>query len=309
MTKARIAISTSSFAALDATPLQMLALAGVEAVPNPYGRRLTESEAIGHLKDVDGLLAGVEPLTRRVLESAPTLRAIARVGIGMANVDLEAAREQGIKVSNTPKGPTTAVAEMTVTALLALCRNLVPTNAALHAGRWQKSIGMGLEGLKVLSIGYGRIGRRVHDLLKGFGTIALVYDPYLDSATLKQGETQVSLAEGLPQADVITIHAAGNQTILRPDEFAQIQNGALLLNSARGELVDEGALIDALESGKIKSAWLDVFREEPYSGKLLEYDQVLLTPHVATYTRQCRLSMETAAVRNVLRDLEISTEP
>lgn len=274
-------------------------------VPNPYGRRLTESEAMAHLNGVAGLLAGVEPLTRKVLESATALRAIARVGIGMSNVDVEAAEELGIKVSNTPAGPTDAVAEMTVAALLALCRNLVAADAALHAGRWEKSIGMGLEGLKVLFIGYGRIGRRVNDLLREFGAIALVYDPYQDSATIKQGETQVSLAEGLPQADVVTIHAAGDRTILGRDEFAQIQDGALLLNSARGELVDEGALIAALESGKIKGAWLDVFQEEPYSGKLLEYDQVLLTPHVGTYTRQCRLSMETVAVHNILRDLEM----
>ncbi len=307
MKKPRIAISTSSFAALDATPLQILASAGVEAVPNPYGRRLTESEAMAHLDGVAGLLAGVEPLTRRVLESTPTLRAIARVGIGMSSVDVEAAGELCIKVSNTPEGPTTAVAEMTVTALLALCRELVPLNAALHAGQWQKMIGTGLEKLKVLFVGYGRIGRRVHELLQAFGIEALVHDPYLDESALPGGVHRVSLEDGLPQADVITLHAAGDQIILGPEQFAAVKEGVILLNSARGELVDEDALIEALKAGKVRGAWFDAFREEPYQGRLLGFDQVLLTPHTSTYTRQCRLSMETAAVRNILRDLEMDT--
>ncbi len=117
------------------------------------------------------------------------------------------------------------------------------------------------------------------------------------------------LDEGLAQADVITLHAAGKETILGPEEFARVKEGALLLNSARGELVDEEALIGALESARIRAAWLDVFREEPYRGRLQEFSQVLLTPHTATYTRQCRLSMETAAVGNILRDLGATAEP
>ena len=299
----RVAIGPSSFAAQDETPTRMLEDAGVEIVPNPFGRRLTEEEIIRQLDGVDGLIAGLEPLNRRVLASAPQLKAIARVGIGMSNVDLEAAEEYGIKVSNTPEGPTEAVAEMTVAALLALCRGLLPANAALHAGTWQKRIGLGLKGTKVLLVGYGRIGRRVGRLLRAFGAEILVTDPFLSEDSLEEGTRLVSLDEGLREAQVVSLHASGAQCLLGAREFAQMRDGVVLLNSARGELVDEDALIEALDNGKVGAAWLDVFWEEPYQGRLTEVDQVLLTPHISTYTRQCRLSMEVAAVKNLLRDL------
>jgi len=131
-----VAISPSSFSALDSTPLNLLESAGVEIIPNPLGRRLTEEEIISHLEGVDGLIAGLEPLNRRVLSSALQLKSIARVGIGMDNVDLEAAKELGIKVSNTPDGPTRAVAEMTLAAMLSLCRQILPSNLLFL---WQKN--------------------------------------------------------------------------------------------------------------------------------------------------------------------------
>lgn len=303
----RVAISTSSFGELDDSPLRLLKSVGIQAMPNPFGRRLTEPEIISHLDGIHGLLAGVEPLTRNVLESAPSLRAIARVGIGMSNVDIEAAQNLGIRVSNTPEGPTTAVAEMTVAALLTLSRNILASNSALHAGQWQKNIGMGLTGTKVLFIGFGRIGQRTYEYLAPFGIQALVYDPFIDQPPSSDGVTFVSLDEGLAQAEVITLHAAGDVPILGPDEFKLMRAGVILLNSARGTLVDEDALVSALENGKVRSAWFDAFWEEPYQGKLIGFDQVLLTPHISTYTMQCRLSMEMAAVRNILRDLEIET--
>jgi len=302
--KIRVAIGPSSFANVDKTPLEMLARAGIEVVPNLYGRRLTKEEIIRHLDGVDGLLAGLEPLSRDVMKSIPTLRAIARVGAGMTNVDIDAARELGIKVSNTPDAPTEAVAEMTVAAILSLCRRLVPTNTAMHSGKWDKSIGIGLRGTVVLIVGYGRIGWRVSHLLQAFGAEILVVDPAVGEEELRFAERLVSLSEGLGHAQIITLHAGGTRTILGAEEFERMGDGVLLANSARAALVDEYALLCNLDSGKVAAAWLDVFWEEPYSGKLTEYPQVLLTPHISTYTRQCRLEMETAAVENLLRDLK-----
>ncbi|MBL9138393.1 MAG: hypothetical protein JNK85_21170 [Verrucomicrobiales bacterium] len=302
----RIGIGASSFAQEDPAPLRLLEAAGVTVVPNPYRRRMTEPEIMGYLVGdrLDGLLAGLEPLNRRVLEAARgSLKALARIGIGMANVDQEAAREMGIKVSSTPDGPTEAVAEATLAALLCLLRNLEPMNRALHQGEWPKSIGRSLAETTVLVVGFGRIGRRVAATLSSLGARILVCDPHLPADADGGGFPTVTLEQGLSVADAVTLHANGEKVILGREELARLPQGALILNSARGGLVDETALVEALESGRVGKAWLDAFWEEPYRGPLLKYPQVLLTPHAATYTRRCRLSMETEAARNLLRDL------
>jgi len=301
----KVTISTSSFASMDPAPLELLQTQGFEVIPNPYGRKLTEQEIILHLQGVDGLLAGLEPLNETVFKSCPQLKAIARVGIGMDNVDLEAAKVAGIKVSNTPDGPTDAVAEMTIAAALNLSRSIFPANNALHHKRWSKSIGIGLKTIKLLIIGYGRIGRRVAELFHVFGAQIMVCDPLIKQEDLRNDVQLVELKEGLKSADIITLHAAGNNHILTPSEFHKMKDGVMILNSARGILINEAALITALNSGKVASAWLDVFPEEPYSGKLTEYDQVLLTPHMSTYSVQCRKDMEMAAVNNLIYDLGV----
>jgi len=299
----RVAIGPSSFAAEDKTPSRILEESGVEIVPNPYGRRLTEEEIIGHLAGVDGLIAGLEPLNRKVLLSASSLKSIARVGIGMDNIDQETAEELGIRVSNTPDGPTQAVAELCLAALLCLERQVIACSTDLHLGIWKKRMGNGLMGTRVLLVGYGRIGRKFGEILRFFGAKILVTDPNISPESLERGELSVPLEQGIRDAEVISLHAGGRKTILREKEFREMRPGIILLNSARGELVEEKALIWALEKGTVKAAWMDAFCSEPYSGRLTEFDQVLLTPHTGTYTRQCRRSMEEAAVRNLLRDL------
>lgn len=302
-----VAIGPSSFAQEDDAPRRRLEAAGVSVKENPFGRRLTEEETVAHLAGCDGLIAGLEPLNRRVIASAaPQLKAIARVGIGVANVDFDAAAEFNVKVSSTPDGPIDAVAEMTLAALLALNRRLIASNQALHQGAWKKEIGLGLGGAKTLLIGYGRIGRRVGALLRAFGATVLVHDPYIDDNGLTQGERRVTLDVGLVEADVVSLHAAGESCILGSAQFAMMKRGVVLLNSARGGLVDEQALIDALDNGVVGAVWFDAFWQEPYAGPLTNYPQALLTPHVATYTRQCRLHMESAAVENLLRDLTVN---
>lgn len=302
-----VAIGPSTFADSDPAPRLLLERAGVVVRENPYKRRLTEREIIEHLRDVDGLIAGLEPLNREVLKAAaPRLKAIARVGIGVSNVDFGAAEEHGIKVSYTPDAPAEAVAEMTLAALLALMRRIVPLNAAVHEGRWEKAITGSLSGATVLVVGYGRIGSRVAMLLQCFGARVLVCDPLALPESLEPGMKLVGLEEALPEADVITLHASGHEALLDRPQFDAMKKGVLLLNSARGELVVQSALISALESGKVGGGWFDAFWQEPYSGTLTQYEQMLLTPHVATYTVPCRLAMETQAVKNLLRDLGIA---
>jgi D-3-phosphoglycerate dehydrogenase / 2-oxoglutarate reductase len=300
-----VAIGSSSFGAADPLPMSMLAEAGVEVVINPYGRRLSEEELINHLHEVDGLIAGLEPLTRKVFDHSSQLKAIARVGIGMDNVDLAAAMAKGIKVSNTPDGPTEAVAEMALAALLAIGRKIISSNETMHNNQWKKTIGFGLSGITVAVVGYGRIGRRFADHLLYFGAKILVVDPFLSPDLLMHGEIQAELHDALAKADVISLHVSGSEELLNENAFHSMKPGMVLLNSSRGAVINEKALIAALDENIVSDAWLDVFWEEPYQGPLTAYEQVLLTPHTSTYTRQCRLAMETEAVRNILRDLEL----
>lgn len=301
----RIGIGASTFAQEDQAPLELLRRAGVSVVSNPTGKRLTETEITAFLlgEKLDGLLAGLEPLNRRVLEAArPNLKAVARIGIGITNVDVAACQEFGIQFSFTPDGPTEAVVELTLAALLSLTRELGPMNRALHAGKWPKLISRSLRELTVLIVGHGRIGRAVAAQLAALGSSILVCDPFL-APTAGCEFPLVTLTEGLALADVVSLHASGDQPLLGEAELATAKPGLIVLNSARGELVDEAALVRALESGRVGKAWFDAFWQEPYTGPLLKFEQVLLTPHACTYTRRCRRSMETEAVNNILRDL------
>ena len=300
-----VAIGPSSFGVNDQKPINRLHEFGIQIKGNPYHRKLSEVEIIDHLKDVDGLIAGLEPLNRNVLSTAFKLKAIARVGVGMDNIDYEAACEFGIKVSNTPEAPSKAVAEMTLTSMLMLCRKSYFANEALHKKEWKKVIGQSLFGATVLLIGFGRIGRELKQLLDPFKVKLLVNDPFLNKQNEFNNIPFVSLEEGLAEADIISLHASGSSVIIGQSEFNQMKNGVLLLNSARGALVDEMALFDAIHSKKVAGAWFDVFWTEPYSGKLTDYEQILLTPHIGTYTTQCRLHMEMTAVENLLCDLNI----
>ena len=299
----RVLIATSSFAAMDDTPLRLLEAAGLAAVPNPHRRKLTRSELLELLaEDVVGLLAGLEELDREVL-ACSHLKVVSRVGSGMSNVDVTAAGELGIAVCSTPDAPVTAVAELTVGAMLAMVRQLPQMSQALHEGVWDKRIGGQLEGKTVAIVGFGRIGRRVGELLTPFRVRLLAVDPYLDGSEVV-GVPLLPLEAALPLADIITLHVGGEECLLDEPAFGLMKDGVFVLNAARGGLIDEEALVRALDSGKVAGAWLDTFTDEPYAGPLRAYPNVLLTPHVGSYTDECRRRMETEAVQNLLHALD-----
>lgn len=302
LTGEKILIGPSSFAALDKTPLESLINCNCEVVENHFKRRITKVELLDLLSTgITGLIAGLETLDREVLEKGE-LKVISRCGSGLSNVDLESASEFGIKVCSTPDGPTSAVAELTLGAIFNLIRMIPQMNKDLHEGKWTKKIGMQLEGKTVLIIGFGRIGKFVASLLTPFKTNILIVDPNIHNSD--ENLFVCSLEKALPKADIITLHSSGNERILGEREFSCMKPGAFLLNAARGNLIDEDALIDALDTGQIAGAWIDTFSEEPYSGPLLKYSQVMLTPHIGSYTRECRLKMETEAVQNLIRAFE-----
>jgi len=299
----KILIGPSSFAETDKTPLTRLIAAGYEVIDNPYKRKLTKKELLDIFDDdTVGLIAGLETLDREVLGKC-RVQAISRVGAGLSNVDLEAARDLGIRVFNTPDAPTSAVAELTIGAMLCLLRMISLMDQALHEGKWQKKIGIQLQGKTVAIIGFGRIGRRVAEMLSPFDVRILVVDPFIDESACAVYR-KANLQAALPEADIVTIHSSGQDCIIGEKEFPILKKGAYLLNVARGGVISEKALEKALEDGTVAGAWLDTFEEEPYKGPLSNYPNVILTPHVGSYTAECRLQMENEAVDNLLNYLK-----
>jgi D-3-phosphoglycerate dehydrogenase len=172
---------------------------------------------------------------------------------------------------------------------------------ALHNNIWDKQIGFELRAKTVLIIGFGKIGRRVSELLKPFQANIIVSDPFLNG---KNGDINVlPLDRALQRADIITIHASGEKVILGKKEFSMMKEEVFILNGARGGLIDEDCLIDGLEKGKVAGVWLDSYNREPYEGPLTRFPQAILTPHIGSYTRECRRQMETEAVANLISEL------
>ena len=272
-------------------------------ITNPYGRRLTEQEVsalIAEHRPV-GLLAGVEPLTRTVLAAAQGLRVISRCGVGVDSVDLEAARELGITVCTTPEAPVPSVAELTIALMLTALRRIPQTDAAIRSGRWPKPEGNLLGGKTVGIIGCGRIGSAVAALVRAFGCTVLGYDP----AVAEHGICAMTgLHELLSDSDIVTLHApavAATRKMIDASALALMKPQAILVNTARGALVDEAALERALRDGTIALAALDVFDEEPYAGALVHLpEKTVLTSHIASGAREARARMEAEAVKNLL---------
>jgi D-3-phosphoglycerate dehydrogenase len=273
-------------------------------VLNPWGRKLKEAELASLLEEYRpaGLLAGTEPITRAVLETAKDyLRVISRVGAGWDNVDQVAAAELGMKVYRTSGVLTHAVAELTIGLMLAALRSITLQDRLLRQGTWQKRMGGLLRGKTVGIIGFGAIGQRVGELVRAFGGEVIFFDPHPEAGS---GARSVSLKELLAQADIISLHASGKQKILGAEELAWIGNrGVILINTARGDMIDEEALGAGLQSGQIGCACLDVFGEEPYHGALCSLDNLILTPHIGSYAREARQLMEETAIDHLIKGL------
>ena len=242
-------------------------------------------------EDPDAVICGPELLTAKVLEASGTLRMVMMHGVGVDHIDLAAATRLGIVVANAPGTTTAAVADLTIATMLALLRHLCEANQMTKAGGWERQLGHELGEMTIGVIGTGRIGAQVIKRLGGFGSRILAYDVIQDSQLVKEyGISYVPLQKLLKESDVVTLHIPlmeeTRQIIGRP-ELQQMKKTACLINTARGELVDEDALYEHLKANATAGAALDVFSVEPPRGNpLLELDNVLATPHVASYTAE-----------------------
>jgi len=270
-----------------------IAEAGVELLRERFE---VDIEPNGDLADKIGVydaivIRSATKLTADVLERADRLKVIGRAGVGVDNVDIDAATRRGIVVANAPESTVVSAAEHTIGLLVALSRNIPQAHAALKQGRWERGRygGIELEGKTLGVLGFGRIGQQVARRALGLGMRVVAYDPFVSKELFRElGAERVETPEEVyGAADFLTLHLPLTEETrgqIGKTALEQMRDGVRLINAARGELVDETALLEALQSGKVGAAALDVFSAEPYAGPLLELDNVVVTPHLAAST-------------------------
>lgn len=299
----KVLIATSTFAVTSTAPLRVLEKHNIAYLLNPHQRTLTAEEVIRLARDCTGIISGNEPLDRQVLAELPHLRCISRVGIGLDNIDPDAAQERRIVVKNTPAAPTRAVAELTVAMILDLARGVTAHDREVRKGVWKKRLGIQVGGRNVGVVGLGRIGRLVAEMLTALGARVMGMDMYPDASWAeKHGIVLADLATILRECDIVTLHVPytkGAPAIIGREEFGLMKQGSFILNLSRGGIVDEAALCEALASGKIAGAAIDTFAKEPYTGPLTGFDNVILTPHMGSNTVESREAMELEAAQNI----------
>jgi D-3-phosphoglycerate dehydrogenase / 2-oxoglutarate reductase len=262
------------------------------------------------IKGYDALVVrSATKVTKEIIDAAAKLKVIGRAGVGLDNVDLEAATQKGIIVMNTPAGNTISTAEHTMSMIMSLSRNIPQANASCKKGEWKRSKFMGVELYgKVLGVvGFGRIGREVAKRAGSFGMRILAYDPFLSKEVAEEvGVEVLELNDLISQADYITVHTPLTEEtkhIISDKQFAMMKKGVRLINCARGGIIDEIALIKALKEGKVAGVALDVFEKEPLSAdsEFLKLDNVVLTPHLGASTEEAQVNVA-VEVAEIVRD-------
>ena len=303
----KIFISTTTFAQFSTTPLKLFEEKQYDVVLNDKGRKLSEDEIAETVSEFDGILAGTEVYSKIVLDKAVKLRAISRLGVGLDNIDLDYTKIKGIKVFKTQTTPALAVVELTLGLILDLLRKISFQNSQLKAGTWNKKMGSLLAGNTLGIIGLGTIGKKLVEISKGFDLKYMAHDIQQDEGFSKTYDIQYcQLDELLSGSDVVSIHLSLSKetnNIIDCDALKKMKRDAILINTSRGEIVDEKALTEALDKELIAGAGLDVYREEPYNGPLLQYDNVITTPHIGAYAKEIRIQMELEAAKNLIKGL------
>ncbi|MDR0456118.1 MAG: phosphoglycerate dehydrogenase [Treponema sp.] len=272
---------------------------------NPQKRPLSEDELIPLLDGCDGCIAGLDPFSRKVIENAQTLKVISRYGTGVDNVDLAAAQEKNIIVCNTPGVNAQAVADLTFGCMLSLVRRLPLLDRTTRAGQWDRSIGAELYQKTIGILGLGYVGKAVARRAAGFSMRILACSPDIDSGYAKaNGIIPVDFDELVRESDFLSLHLPLNEEtryIISADVMRKMKKGALLINTARGGLLDEAVACDLLKSGHLGGLALDVYETEPpHNSPLFALDNVIVTPHTAARTAEATAAMAALSVQNLI---------
>ena len=303
----KVLITTIPFADKDHLPIELLENANIDYLINPLGKKLTEDELAEMVTDFDVIIAGTELITSKVMDRAKNLKMISRVGIGLDSVDLVSAKERGIIVSYTPDAPSPAVAELTFGLIFSLLRSIHVSNSQLHEGKWDRFFGRRLSEVTLGIIGVGRIGGRVIRRTKSFGSPRLLLNDIDNSKRPDLIDFKldwVSKEKIYDEADIISIHTpltSATKNMVRREQLLSMKKDAIIINTARGGIINEQDLYEVMNSGHLSGAAIDVFEKEPYDGKLSEIERCILTAHMGSMSIDCRTRMEIEATEEAVR--------
>lgn len=306
MSKGKILITTRSFRKIAGRHQTILEDAGYELVNSPYDRPMEGHELAALMTDIDAAIVGVDHVTAEVFATANKLKVLSRYGIGFDRVDLEAATQHGVIVTNTPGANSVAVAELTFGLMLSLARHIPRQDRGIRREDWTPLPGVELSGQTLGLVGLGRIGQEVARRATAFDMRVLFYDPYppapevVARLNLRSCDLETLLAEG----DFISLHLPlldSTQNLISAQALNKMKPSAYLINTARGGIVDEQALFEALNTGRLAGAAFDAFAHEPsLANPLLQLENFVSTPHAGSSTRQTTLRMGLMASENAL---------
>ncbi len=307
MDKKKILVTPRSISKSGHSELSLLTEAGYEVLLPFPGRQPSEEELLSVIGECSVYLAGVETISRKVLDNAPLLRIISRNGVGLDNIDLPCAKEHGIEVQGTPGANSQGVAELALALLLGSARGLVEGSNTIKSGGWKRSKGMEVQGKTLGIIGCGNIGQRLARMAIGIGMNVVGYDMYQAKELEALAEFAfVEMDALLSSSDIISLHCPPTGNALVDRQFLErVKQGVIIINTARSQLVDMEAMYEALQNGTVDHYAVDAFDSEPPAlNKLLLHERVTLSPHIGGFTEESIQRAIGSAVANILNILK-----
>jgi len=308
----KISITTVPFSKANIIALEQ---EGFEVKLNSYNRKIQYEEIYEEVVDADLIIAGTEKYDRNLLSKLPKLKAISRVGSGIDSIDLEYAKEKNIKIFNTPQEPGIGVAEYCLGVTICMLRDIFFSHDRLHNNKnWQRNIGLSLADAKIGLLGGGKVAAKFKDSLIGAGANKIYVHEKLDLNMNDMWDSdliKITTLEEIKSCDLISIHlplTEETKGLVDDNFFNSLTNKPYLINTSRGEIIKEQSLINALQNNIISGAAIDVYDEEPYKGNLLDIDNLITTPHIASSSRQVRDLMEKKSIGSLVDFMRVTNE-
>lgn len=308
--KENIFVSTYPFGKFDSLPIDLLKQSGLNFSINPLNRKLTAEEVAEFAKDAIGIIAGTENLDILINQSSQ-LKFISRVGIGLDSVPLRLCRRKGIKVSYTPDAVTLAVAELVIGMMITLPRHVVLADRQMRKAEWTRPVGISIKSANIGIVGFGRVGFKIAQMLVGFTPAKILVCDIIDKSeeieslrAFGLNIEQIPLDSLLESSDIVSIHVpltVSTRNLIQDRELKLMKKSAYLINYSRGGIINEEMVYNSLKNLEIAGMAVDVYEKEPYKGKLIELENVVLTQHMGSCSFDCRLAMESQATEELVR--------